>query len=74
MKRITDRLQTLERAARSVNGELVVIECAEQPTAGQIGDWEAANKAGRRLFVVGPGLDWGWMPSAGLGYPWEPLS
>ena len=73
MPRLTDRLQALERAARAVDGELVVIECQGQPTATQIDELEAAAKAGRRLFIAGPGLDWGWMPGAGMRHPWEPL-
>ena len=73
MPRLPDRLQALERATRSVDGELVVIECQGPPTAAQTGEWEAAAKAGRRLFIAGPGLDWGWMPGAGVSRPWEPL-
>ena len=74
MPRLTDRIEALEQAARLMNGEVVVIDCEGLPTPGQIAEWEGAAKAGRRLFIAGPGLDWGWMPGAGMRHPWEPVT
>ena len=73
MPRLTDRIEALEQAARLMNGELVVIDCEGLPTPEQIAEWEAAAKAGRRLFIVGSGCNWGWMAGA-VRRPWVPLS
>ena len=73
-RRTEQRLEALERHARSVDAELVVIDCQGQPTATQTDEWEAAAKAGRRLFIAGPWMDWGWMPGVGVPRPWEPLT
>ena len=72
MTRMIDRLQALELAARTVSGQLVVIDCQGVPTGAQVEEWETAAKAGRRLLVTGPALNWGWSP--GMPYPWGPTT
>lgn len=72
MPRLPDRLQAIELAARSMNGELVAIDGKGLPTPEQISEWEGDAKAGRRLFIVGAGMNWGWIPG-GVRRPWEPL-
>ena len=73
MPRLPDRLQALERAARSVDGELVVIECQGQPTAAQIGEWEAAAKVAAGCSSQGPGSIGDGCSALACAHPWEPL-
>ena len=71
--RLADRLRQLEQSAHAVARELIVIDCDGVPTDAQVIQWETDAARGRRLFIMGPGLDWGWMPGSGLRRPWEPM-
>lgn len=70
--RATERVKALEMAATAISRLLVVIDCEGVPTAAEVAEWEAAAASGRRLFIVGPGLNWGWFPGKHDPKPWEP--